>query len=154
MKSIALALVLILGCGQSEKDALKEEMAAAAKSKQFNDDVKSETVKREAATPPPTEKKKEEEIPEPDPSKFESIDEARKKAMILGRDKEVVRFCEMGKYVDKPEKGDPQIMLGCTLAACRINDGDKAKAWAKPVQKSKPLYDQAIKTCMANKVAL
>ena len=153
MRGIALAVVLILGCGKSEKDALKEEMAAAAKSKQFNDDVKTETVKREAATPPPTEKKKE-EITEPDPGKFEEIDEARKKAMILGRDKEVVRFCEMGKYVDKPEKGDPQIMLGCTLAACRINDADKAKAWSKPVQKSKPLFDQAIKTCMANKVAL
>jgi len=75
----------------------------------------------------------------------------RKKAMIDGRDHDVVRFCELGKFEDK---GDPQVMLGCTLAACRLNDGDKARAWAKGVAKSKPLLDQAIKTCMANKVAL
>jgi hypothetical protein len=157
MRSIALAAVLgtlLGGCGKSEKDALKEEMESAAKAKKFAEPTGTETVKKTADLPPPPEKKPQEEIKEPDPSKPEEIDEARKKAMILGRDKEVVRFCELGKYVDKPEKGDPQIMLGCTLAACRIMDTDKARNWSKQVARSKPLFDQAVKTCMANKVTL
>jgi hypothetical protein len=33
-------------------------------------------------------------------------------------------------------------------------DTDKARNWSKQVARSKPLFDQAVKTCMANKVTL
>lgn len=104
---------------------------------------------------PPSEKK-EVKPPDPEPTTPKEIDDARKKAMIEGRDKDVVRFCEMGKI---DNKSDPQAILGCTLAACRIMQTDKAKSWAAAITASgskdaKPLYDQAVKTCMANKVVL
>jgi len=150
MMRLGMITVLVvaagLGCGKSTKEQLKEDME---KEHARNPDPEPAPDPVRKPVDPPTEKKKEEPIPEP--TTPEEIDNARKQAMIDGRDKDVVRFCEMGKY---EEKGDPQVMLGCTLAACRINDPDKAKQWAKSVTKSKPLYDQAIKTCMANKVVL
>ena len=75
----------------------------------------------------------------------------REKAAIAGKHKDVVKYCEMQK-VD--EKSNEQVALSCTLAVCQSGDADKAKAFAKGVMKSKPLYEQAIKTCMAAKVSL
>ncbi len=139
MKAQWIAIVVALGaCGKS------------------NDDMKAEIAKqqaREVATPsePVVETKKvepaetgkqPEQIPEPDPSKPEEVDTARKQAMILGRDKEVIRFCEMGQI---GEKSDPQARLGCALASCRLKEADKAKMWAKGIEK--PLFEQAIKVC-------
>jgi len=141
-----LVLVFSIGCGKSASERLKDDIEKEHE-RQGPDPVTPEPTRREL--PPPTVKP--DAPPDPEPTTPEEVDTARKKAMIDGRDKDVVRFCEMGKYADK---GDPQVMLGCTLAACRINDPDKAKEWAKGVAKSKPLYDQAIKTCMANKVVL
>ncbi len=150
MRITALVLVVgLLGCGKSNEAKLKEEIAA-------------QQAKQAALEPPPTTApkivkeapdavKKDKPPPDPEPTTPEEIDTARKKAMIEGRDKDVIRFCEMGKVDDK---SDPQVLLGCTLAACRVNEVDKAKNWAKGVAKSKPLFEQAVKTCMANKVVL
>jgi hypothetical protein len=148
MLVVVLAL-LASGCGKSAEDKLKEEIAAQASKGGPPDPTTTTEPKVVKGTPDPV--KKDKPPPDPEPTTPEEIDTARKKAMIDGRDKDVVRFCEMGKF---EEKGDPQVMLGCTLAACRLNDGDKAKNWAKSVAKSKPLLDQAIKTCMAMNVAL
>jgi hypothetical protein len=147
MKLILIA-VLVLGCGKSVKEELEEE-ARKDIARTPKPEVK-DTPKKDV--PPPAAKKVEE--PEPDPTTPEEIDAARKKAMIAGRDKDVIRFCELGKI---DENSDPQASLGCTLAACRIMQADKAQAWAKGLRKNakdKPLLEQAIKTCMANKVTL
>jgi hypothetical protein len=77
------------------------------------------------------------------------IDRARNQAMIDGRDKDVLRFCAMGKLDDK---SNPQALLGCTLSACRIKDADTAKKYAKPLAKA--YMDQAIKVCALNQVTL
>lgn len=150
MRIALLLVVALLGCGKSNEEKLKEEIAAQqARAAQLEPPPSTTAPKVVKGTPDAV--KKDKPPPDPEPTTPEEIDTARKKAMIDGRDKDVVRFCEMGKFEDK---GDPQVMLGCTLAACRLNDGEKAKTWAKSVAKSKPLLDQAIKTCMANKVAL
>jgi hypothetical protein len=150
MRIAALVLALgLVGCGKSNEEKLKEEIAAQQARAAAGADPTAPAPKVVKQAPEPV--KKEVAPPDPEPTTPEEIDTARKKAMIAGKDKDVIRFCEMGK-VD--EKADPQVLLGCTLAACRVNDADKAKAWAKGVAKSKPLLDQAIKTCMANKVAL
>jgi predicted outer membrane protein len=86
----------------------------------------------------------------PEPTTPEEIDAARKQAMIDGREKDVIKYCEMAKV--EPKKTDPQVLLGCALAACRLGDMDKAKVWAEHLPK--PLKDQAIKICSANSVKL
>lgn len=150
MRITAIALVLLIGgCGKSAEEQLKEEIAAQQAKGGLPDPTAPEPKVVKQAPDPVV--KKDKPPPDPEPTTPEEIDTARKKAMIDGRDKDVVRFCEMGKVDDN---SDPQVLLGCTLAACRLNDPDKAKAWAKGVAKSKPLHDQAIKTCMANKVVL
>ncbi len=143
---LALVAVLAVGCGKSADERLKEDMKKEH-ARHADEPNPAEPTHREI----PDATAKPDAAPEPEPTTPEEIDNARKKAMIDGRDKDVIKYCEMGHYADKP---DPQIMLGCTLAACRVMDADKAKEWAKGVASSKPLYDQAIKTCMANKVVL
>lgn len=156
MTRFALALVLVLGCGKSNEEALREQVEKDQKRNAAAAEVKKESStedKKEAPTP--TEKPKEVAPPEPEPTTPAEIDTARKKAMIEGRDKDVIKYCEAGKI--DPDKSDAQALLGCALAACRVNDGDKARSWAKGLlknKKDKPLYDQAIKTCVAVGVTL
>src|SRR4051812_37751133 len=124
MKRVALLLVVVfatLGCGKSSKDAIMEE--AERDHRAHENDPPPTEKKREL----PASEKKEVKPPDPEPTTPKEIDDARKKAMIEGRDKDVVRFCEMGKI---DNKSDPQAILGCTLAACRIMQTDKAKSWA------------------------
>jgi len=85
----------------------------------------------------------------PEPTTPEEIDKARKQAMIDGREKDVIKYCEMMKVDDKT---DPQIRLGCTLAACRVNDADKARGWSAALPKE--LKGIAVKTCLELKVGL
>jgi hypothetical protein len=107
-----------------------------------------EPIKMGSATEPVKDKAP----PPPEPTTPEEIDAARKQAMIDGRDKDVIRFCEMAKVDPEDKKTDPQVLLGCALASCRIGEVDKAKTWAKPLPKV--LKDQAIKICMASNVTL
>ena len=80
----------------------------------------------------------------------EEIDLARKEAMLAGRDADVIKYCEMQGVAEG--KSDPQVLLGCALAACRSNQVDKARAWSKSLPK--PLRRQAVEICQANKVIL
>jgi len=143
--TLLLVTFLVVACGKSADEQMREDIA---KESERRGPLPSDEPPKPARELPA---KQDKPPPDPEPTTPEEIDTARKKAMIDGRDKDVIRFCEMGKVDDK---SDPQILLGCTLAACRINEVDKAKAWSKGVAKSKPLLDQAIKTCLANKVTL
>ena len=144
-KLIVVALFVVVAC--KSKDDMQEEIKKQQERAASMPKEPDPSEKKKLDTPEP--EKKQDEIPEPDPSKPESVHEARKQAMILGRDKEVIRFCEMGK-VD--EKSDPQARLGCALAACRLKEADKAKMWAKGLEKA--LFEQANKVCVANTVTL
>jgi hypothetical protein len=115
-------------------------------------DPEPETEKVEPIKMGSAEVVKEKAPPPPEPTTPEEIDSARKQAMIDGRDKDVIRFCEMAKVDPASKKTDPQVLLGCALASCRIGEVDKAKTWAKPLPKL--LKDQAVKICRANKVTL
>ena len=89
----------------------------------------------------------------PEPTTPAEIEEARKKAMLEGKDADVIKYCEMAGI--KTDTGDGQAALGCALAACRLGDpanAEKAKAWAKGLPKE--LKKQANTICMANKVVL
>lgn len=90
----------------------------------------------------------------PEPTTPEEIETARQNAMLAGKDADVIKYCEMAgiKGLGDGGKGDGQAQLGCALAACRLDQGDKAKAWAKGLPKA--LKDQANKICLANKVVL
>jgi hypothetical protein len=100
----------------------------------------------QAETPPPA--------AGPEPTTPEEIETARKAAMLAGKDADVIKYCEMAgiKGLGDGGKGDGQAQLGCALAACRSDQADKAKAWAKGLPKL--LKDQANKICLANKVVL
>ena len=107
-----------------------------------------------APTPPPTTPPAETAPATPEPTTPEEIDAARKNAMMAGKDADVIKYCEMAgiKGIGEGGKGDGQAQLGCALAACRLDQADKAKAWAKGLPKA--LKDQANKICLANKVVL
>ncbi|HEY8143658.1 MAG TPA: hypothetical protein VIG06_13335 [Kofleriaceae bacterium] len=108
-----------------------------------------------APTPPPAQPAPTEAAPAaPEPTTPEEIDAARKNAMMAGKDADVIKYCEMAgiKGLGEGGKGDGQAQLGCALAACRSDQADKAKAWAKGLPKA--LKDQANKICLASKVVL
>jgi len=109
-----------------------------------------------ASQPPPAQPPPAEAQPPaaPEPTTPEEIDAARKNAMLAGKDADVIKYCEMAgiKGLGEGGKGDGQAQLGCALAACRSNQADKAKAWAKGLPKA--LKDQANKICLASKVVL
>jgi hypothetical protein len=137
MKAIIALALAVAACGKSSEQQAREEAAKA-------------NAASEPATPPPTTKKdspppvakKEAAPPEPEPTTPAEIDRARNQAMIDGRDKDVLKYCALGKLDDK---SNPQALLGCALAACRINDADTAKQYAKPLPKL--LMDQAKHVC-------
>jgi hypothetical protein len=137
---------LVIACGKSAEE-------------QARDDVDKEMAKQQRDNPPPPPEtkaapeapKKEKPPADPEPTTPEEVDTARKKAMIEGRDKDVIKYCEQGKLDDKT---DAQVYMGCTLAACRINEADKAREWGKSLAKSKPLMEQARKVCLSNKVTI
>ena len=120
-------------------------------------DSKSAKPKREEVKPPPPvtapkplpppEPKKEKE---PEPTTPEEIATARKTAMLEGRDKDAIKYCEMEGL--EAGKSDPQALLGCAIAACRDKQVDKAREWSKALPK--PLMKQAKQICAANHVGL
>jgi hypothetical protein len=145
-----LVLVVLLGCGQSNEDKLREQIERDSK-RAPPPSAETKVEKKQL----PSDEKKDVPLPDPEPTTPEEIDTARKKAMNDRRDKDVVKYCEMGK-VD-PAKSDGQVLMGCTLSACRLKEEEKARTWAAGMlreKKDKPLYDQAKKTCLAAQVAL
>lgn len=148
MKRMLMAVLLVVACGKSGEEQAKEDNAReAAKEAAKQQEVAAKT--ETAPTPAPTETKPAEKPPEPEPTTPEEIEHARNQAMIDGRDKDVLKYCEMSKLDDK---SNPQALLGCTLAACRIKDEATARKYAAPIKG--PLRDQAKKVCLANQVGI
>jgi hypothetical protein len=153
---IGLVLVFACGaCGKSAEDQAKEDMAKKAAAEKAAEPPPAPTPAEKPATPPPTEAAKPAEKPaEPEPTTPAEIDKAFKQAMIDGRDKDVLKYCDMLKLDDK---SNPQSLMGCTLAACRTNDADTAKKYSAGLNNSKDgkaLLLQAKKVCLATKVAI
>jgi hypothetical protein len=141
---IALAcIVLLFACGGDDD---KPKRAAVQETK--------ETPPPPAPkdTPPPAAKPA--KPPEPDPTTPAELDKAFKQAMIDGREKDVLHYCEMLKLDDK---SNPQSLMGCALAACRSKDADTVKRYVAPLSASKTgkqLLVQVKKVCLSNNVSL
>jgi hypothetical protein len=147
MKHALMAIALLVACGKSGEEQAKEDNAREQAK------VAAEAAK-EAPPPPPTTKpadtaKPADKPPEPEPTTPAEIEHARNQAMIDGRDKDVLKYCEMGKLDDK---SNPQALLGCTLAACRLKDETTAHKYGNPIKG--PLKDQAKKVCIQNQIGL
>src|SRR5207245_2700317 len=127
----ALILVVLAACGKSGADRAKEEMVAKA-AKEAADNPPPPVEKKEVT--PPAAEKKEAPPPAPEPTTPAEIEKAFKQAMIDGKDKDVLKYCDMMKL---DEKSNPQSLMGCTLAACRIKDADTAKKYAAGMPNSK-----------------
>lgn len=150
---LAIAVLALAACGKSGEEQAKEDNA--------RDQAKAEAQKAaEPPPPPPTAKpadtagsadtaKPSDKPPEPEPTTPAEIEHARNQAMIDGKDKDVLKYCEMGKLDDK---SNPQALLGCTLAACRIKDEATAKKYGTPIKG--PLKDQAKKVCLQYQIGL
>ena len=142
---LAVALLWLCACGKSGEEQAREDNA--------REQAKVEANKpAEPPPPPPTPvdtAKPADMPPEPEPTTPAEIDHARNQAMIDGRDKDVLKYCEMGKLDDK---SNPQALLGCTLAACRLKDEATAHKYGNPIKG--PLKDQAKKVCIQNQIGL
>lgn len=133
---LLLLLITVPSCKAEEKKSAPPPAEPAAAPKPF-------VPPGEVAAPPA-------EPAAPEPTTPAEIDEARKKAMMENKDADVIKYCEMGGI--KSDTGDGQAALGCALAACRLGQADKAKAWAAKLPKA--LKQQANTICMANQVIL
>lgn len=148
-KHALMVVALVAACGKSGEEQAKEDNAREAAK------IEANKPKDEPAPPPKqigsaeAAKAVEAKPPEPEPTTPAEIDHARNQAMIDGRDKDVLKYCEMGKLDDK---SNPQALLGCTLAACRLKDEATARKYGTPI--TGPLKDQAKKVCLANQVGL
>ena len=142
MKRVTICLALLLavaGCKSGDEPDTTEP------------DNKPELKKTDPPEPEPEPEPEPDDDPkDPEPQTPEEIETARKAAFMEGRDEDAIKYCEMGGT--EAGKSDPQVLLGCALAACRANNADKARAWAKSLDKA--LGDQARKICHANGVTL
>jgi len=139
-------IVLVLACGNSGDNQPKP---AAQETK----DTSPPPPKESKPAAPPAEAKPA-KPPEPEPTTPAEIDKAFKRAMIDGREKDVLKYCDMLKLDDK---SNPQSLMGCALAACRAKDADTAKRYAAQLSVSKTgkaLLVQVKKVCVSSKVEL
>jgi hypothetical protein len=134
------ALFIVAACKGSDKPPRKEVEERGAAPRAAAPAAPPTPPSAPSAAPPAA----------PEPSTPEEIDLALKAAMVDGRDADVIRYCELAG-IDGGKVGG-QTQLGCTLAACRAEQADKARAWSKALPK--PLRKQAIQICLANKVTL
>jgi hypothetical protein len=146
MKHAIVFLALVACGGKSAEELGREQAEAEAKARGELDEPKGE--------PPPVKKEPPKAVPIdaaplPEPTTPEEVDKARKQAAIDGRYADVVRYCDMMKLT---EKSDPQVRLGCSLAACQTKDPDKAKAWSNKLANEYKVH--AVKACTALGIAL
>lgn len=150
MKRVLMAFVLVAACGKSGEEQAKEDNAREAAKQAAKQEEAAPTPDTPATPPPAAEATKPAETPaEPEPTTPAEIDHARNQAMIDGRDKDVLKYCELGKVDDK---SSPQVLLGCTLAACRLKDEATARTYGAPIKG--PLREQAKKVCLANQIGI
>ncbi len=152
MRTAILCLVVLFACGKSSEQ-------------QAHDDMDKEVAKHPDLAPAaPAEKPAMKPAaapvaapaapPAPDPTTPADIDKAFKNAMINQKDKDVLHYCELMKLDDK---SSIQSLMGCTLSACRIKEGDTAKKYAAllpSTKDGKALHDQAVKICSMNQITL
>src|SRR4051812_37455076 len=150
MKKALLAIALLAACGKSGEEQAREDNAKA-QAKAEAEKPAENPVTTTTTTPGSADSagKPSDKPPEPEPTTPAEIEHARNQAMIDGKDKDVLKYCEMSKLDDK---SNPQALLGCTLSACRIKDVDTAKRYSKPLQKA--YLDQAKKVCASNGTAI
>lgn len=147
---VFVLVVAAVACGKSAEEQAKEDMAAKAP----KPDEPSPAPKVIKEAPAPAPEAKPAAAPEPEPTTPAEIDHAFKQAMIDGRDKDVLKYCDMLKLDDS---SNPQSLMGCTLSACRIGDADTAKRYSAGLKHSKDglaLLSQARKVCILNKVGI
>jgi hypothetical protein len=154
--AIVIGLVLLFACGKSAEDQAKEDMAKQEAARKAAEPPPPPPPPKQTAEAPPASAPKADKPaePEPEPTTPAEIEKAFKQAMIDGRDKDVLKYCDMMQLF---AKSNPQSLMGCTLAACRINDVATAKRYAAGLPSSKDgaaLLVQAKKVCLANKVGL
>ncbi len=145
MKRLLIGVLFLCACGKSGEERAKEDMAREHANDKPAEVAPPPAVKKDV----PAEEAKPAKPPEPEPTTPAEIDHARNQAMIDGRDKDVLKYCDMGKVDDK---ANPQVLLGCTLAACRLKDEATAKKYGTPIKG--PLRDQAKKVCLTNQIGL
>ena len=141
---VVASIVIAAACGKSAEEAGREAVQKDQQAQAGSEVAPAQAVPMgsdQGSAPPPAAKPP--EPPQPEPTTPEEIDKARKQAMLDLRDKDVIKYCEMEKL---DAKSDPQIYLGCALAACRVNDTERARNWAKGLPKQ--LMDQAVKVCV------
>jgi hypothetical protein len=148
MKRMLMAVLLVVACGKSGEEQAREDNAREA-AKEAAKQAEAAPKKDTAPAPVPSETKPADKPPEPEPTTPAEIEHARNQAMIDGRDKDVLKYCEMSKLDDK---SNPQALLGCTLAACRLKDEAIARKYAAPIKG--PLRDQAKKVCIQNQIGI
>jgi hypothetical protein len=168
MKHALVLCLILIACGKSQEEKAREEAerderARIAREGSSATSSTSTPTPTEAAKPAPTEAAKPAgsgsgsaaaKEPQAEPTTPAEIDKARKQAMIDNRDQDVIKYCGMSNLGDKT---DPQILLGCTLAACRQKDEAKAREWSKPLGNAgvqKEFLQQAKKICLASQVGI
>ncbi len=153
MQKLIVCLALVAACGKSGEQQAREDMEKQAK--EHPDQTAAPAPPPERKGPPPPEAKpKEEAAPAPDPTNAADLDKAFKQAMIAGKDKDVLHYCELLKLDDK---SNIQSLMGCTLSACRTKDADTAKKYVGLLPSTKDgnaLRDQAKKICGSSGVPL
>ena len=132
--AIGIAFVACASDSDSKPDPKKKKLPPAAK-------------KQPVPAPAPPPPKKEEK---PEPTTPEEIEQARKEALLEGREKDAIKYCEMAGL--EAGKSDPQALLGCAIAACRIKEEEKANAWTKGMEKA--LLNEARRICSASGVLI
>ena len=148
MKTIVVVLVALVACGKSAEEQAKEDVAKQA-AKDQSRKVEPAAVQKGSAAPAPAPEAKPKEPEAPEPTTPEEIENARKAAMNAQDIPKAMKYCDMSKLDDK---SDPQKLLGCTLAACRSKNEDKARAWAKPLPKK--YLDNAKPVCLKEGIGL
>jgi hypothetical protein len=143
--AIAVLAVSFAACGKSAEEQAREDVEKE-NAKHPPEPAADSPGQRRVAEAPDA---KPDAAPMPEPTTPAEIDRARNQAMIDGRDKDVLKYCDLQKLDDK---SNPQALLGCTLAACRIKDEDTARRYAKPLAKA--YLDQAKRVCTQSSIAL
>jgi hypothetical protein len=139
--SATLFLLVLVGC--------KGEEPARPSATEDRADKAARPVEPPPPPPPPPPEAPAEPAA-PEPKTPAEIDLALKTAMVEGRDLDVIKYCEMDAIANS--KNNTQTFLGCTLAACRAHQAEKARSWSVGLPKA--LKKQAIQVCMANDVIL
>jgi len=145
MKLVWIAIVLA-ACGSDDLAKRKAEMDKQAKAEEPPPKAAPAPTELKPADTPKAAPK---EAAGPEPTTPEELDKALKQAMIDGRDKDVIKYCNQLAIDDKT---NPQSLLGCTLSACRTKDGDAAHKFSKPLQKQ--YRDAATRVCAQAQIVL